>query len=218
MGPCGRHRDVCEAELVAVPRALFPGDAGGLTSLHVSARASPSARLRRRKEVLVRRGCGDAPSGEKTAPEGRFPTEFRTRCALRRRILAGAGTSDGIPSLECALRRGNGAGRKVPDGVPYETRPPARKRRRNRGSRRDYGREAPSGVGFSPEARFRACSLRQLALRRRSHFDRQTPTLPPTPPQRKLLICRASHAMLWPAAHLHSPHGGDHVEREEHGW
>ena len=166
MGPCGRHRDVCEAELVAVPRALFPGDAGGLTSLHVSARASPSARLRRRKEVLVRRSCDNAPSGEKTAPEGRFPTEFRTRCALRRRILAGAGTSDGIPSLECALRRENGAGAGtsdgittrsalrrrndaeagVLDGIAYEKRPPAPNSRRKRGFVRARCDNAPSGA------------------------------------------------------------------------
>ena len=72
----------------------------------------------------------EAPSGEEMTPQRGSWTGFRTRWALRRRILAGS-------PIACA--------------AAAETSPPAPKWRRNPGSRRDPVRDAPSGVEMTPE-------------------------------------------------------------------
>ena len=81
-------------------------DAGAKAPCAAAAGTRLPARKRRRKEDFRRNHVQEAPSGEKTAPEGGFPTGLRTRRALRRRNDAEAG---------------------VPDGITYEKRLPAPK-------------------------------------------------------------------------------------------
>ena len=67
----------------------------------------------------------DGPSGEYMTPEQEFCLSSPRKRALRREYGAGAG---------------------IPDGITYEKGPPARKRHRDLGFRRNPVREAPSGA------------------------------------------------------------------------
>ena len=162
-------------------------DAGRRVPYVPAAGMRPPERKRRRKGTLVRDRCGNCPSGEKTAPGDRLPTGLRTRRPLRRRNDAGKRFRT-YQLRECALRRENDAGRAPLSVIAAGTAPPARKRRRETGYRRDSVREGPSGVEMTPGEGFRTCQLRERALRRQSRGNQRTPEGPgmtsPTVPRR----------------------------------
>ena len=102
--------------------------------------ASPSPR-RRREGTLVRDCFASPCSGVILAPGGSSRTQ-----SLRQRTL----------------RRENGAGGPTSEEIPAITHPPAPKRRRDRCSRRDFVRVAPSGAEVAPEGGLSQYGRKQL--------------------------------------------------------